>query len=60
MIQPQPKKNQKNYIFQVSHLSFRLAAAAISLTPCVNIINDTIAYTRYVEIVNWKAFEAYK
>merc|ERR1719400_880101 len=24
----------------------RLAAAAISLTPCVNIINDTIAYTR--------------
>ena len=28
--------------------SFRLAAAAISLTPCVNIINDTIAYTRYL------------
>merc|ERR1719234_699810 len=25
----------------------RLAAAAISLTPCVNIINDTIAYTKY-------------
>jgi len=24
----------------------RLAAAAISLTPCVNIINDTIAYTK--------------
>merc|ERR1712203_1022861 len=24
----------------------RLAAAAISITPCVNIINDTIAYTR--------------